>query len=139
MSSRSLTLLAFGAAGNVSLATFLQVTCAEAAPVAPLWVPCDLVPWYLTFSEEVRVGYSGALIPRPPALESNVLDYVFRCRGIPHDAAGWARHNIPVVIGEPVGPACWAAPLARSIVGLDCGRGRSGRSTGPCRGPGPLP
>ena len=61
--SGSLTLLAFGAAGNVSLATFSQVTCAEAAPVVLLWVPCDLVPWCLTFSEEVGVGPSGARIP----------------------------------------------------------------------------
>ena len=42
--SRSLTLIAFRAAGNVPLATFLQVTCAEGAPVVPLWAPCDLVP-----------------------------------------------------------------------------------------------
>ena len=61
--SRSLTPIAFGAARNVSLATFSQVTCAEVAPVGPLWVPCDLVPWCLTFSEEVRVGSSGARIP----------------------------------------------------------------------------
>ena len=61
--SRSLTLLAFRAAGNVSLAPFSQVTCAEAAPAAPLWVSCDLVPWRLTSSEEVRVGSSGARIP----------------------------------------------------------------------------
>ena len=72
--SRSLTLLAFRAAGNVSLATFSQVTCPEAAPVVLLWVPCDLMPWCLTFSEEVRVGSSGARIPCPPALESNILD-----------------------------------------------------------------
>ena len=35
------------------------------APAAPLWVSCDLVPWRLTFSEEVRVGSSGAPVPRP--------------------------------------------------------------------------
>ena len=75
--TRPLTLIAFGGAGNVSLATFSQVTCAEAAPVLPLWVPCDQVPWCLTFSEEVHVRSSGAPIPHPPALESNVLDYVF--------------------------------------------------------------
>ena len=61
--SRPLTLIAFGAAGNVSLATLSQVTCAEVAPVLPLWVPCDLVPWCLTISDEVRVGSSGAHIP----------------------------------------------------------------------------
>ena len=60
---RSLMLLAFGAEGNVSPITFLQVTCAEAAPAVPLWVPCDLVPWCLTFSVEMRVGSSGAHIP----------------------------------------------------------------------------
>ena len=58
--SRSLTLLAFG---KVSPVTFLQVTCAEDSPAVPLWVPCDLVSWCLTFSVEVRVGSSGALIP----------------------------------------------------------------------------
>ena len=61
--SRSLTLIAFGAAGNVPLATFSQVTCAEVALVVPLWAPCDLVPWCLTFSEEMRVGSGGACIP----------------------------------------------------------------------------
>ena len=61
--SRSLTLIAFGAAGNVSPATFSQVTCAEAAPVVPLWAPRDLVPWCLTYSEEMRVGSGGARIP----------------------------------------------------------------------------
>ena len=61
--SRSLTLLAFWDAGNVSLAPFSQVTCAEAAPAAPLWVSCDLLPWRPTFLEEVRVGSSGARFP----------------------------------------------------------------------------
>ena len=61
--SRSLTLIAFRAAGNVSLTTLSQVTCAEAAPVVPLWVPCDLVPWCLTFSEVMRVGSGGIFIP----------------------------------------------------------------------------
>ena len=61
--SRSLTLLAFGAPGNVSPVTFSQVTCAGATTAVPLWVPCDLVPWCLTFLVEVRVGSSGARIP----------------------------------------------------------------------------
>ena len=61
--SRSLTPLDFGAAGNVSPVPFPQVTCAEAAPAVPLWVPCDLVPWCLTFLVEVCVGSSGARIP----------------------------------------------------------------------------
>ena len=61
--SRSLTLLAFGAAGNVSPVTFSEVTCAEAAPAVPLWVSCDLVPWCLTFAVEVRVSSSDARIP----------------------------------------------------------------------------
>ena len=61
--SRSLMLIAFRAAGNVPLATFSQVTCAEVAPVVPLWAPCDLVPWCLTFSEEMRVGSGAARIP----------------------------------------------------------------------------
>ena len=61
--SRSLTLIAFEAAGNVPLATFSQVTCAEVAPVVPLWAPCDLVPWCLTFLEEMRLGSGGACIP----------------------------------------------------------------------------
>ena len=42
--SRSFTLIAFGAAGNVPLATFSQVTCAKVSPVVPLWAPCDLLP-----------------------------------------------------------------------------------------------
>ena len=61
--SRSLTLLAYGAAENVLPVTFSQVTCAEAAPVVPLWLPCDLVPWCLTFSVEVRVRPTDARIP----------------------------------------------------------------------------
>ena len=61
--SRSLTLRAFRTTGNVSLTTFSQVTCVEAAPVVPLWVPCDLVPWCLNFSEEMRVGSGAARIP----------------------------------------------------------------------------
>ena len=61
--SRSLRLIAFRAARNVSLTTFSQVTCAEAAPVVLSWVPCDLVPWYLTFSEVTRVGSGGIFIP----------------------------------------------------------------------------
>ena len=60
---RSLTLIAFGGAGNVTLATFSPDTCAEVAPVLPLWVPCDLVPWCLTFLEEMCVGSGGACIP----------------------------------------------------------------------------
>ena len=60
---RSLTLIAFGAAENVPLETFLLVTCAEVAPVVTLWAPCDLVPWCLTFSEDMRVGCGGACIP----------------------------------------------------------------------------
>ena len=67
--SRSFTLIAFGAAGCVSLATFSQVTCAEAAPVLPLWVPCDLVPRCLTFSEEMRVGSGGNASLHPLPLE----------------------------------------------------------------------
>ena len=61
--SRSLTLKAFGAAANVPLAAFSQVTCAEVAPVVPLWAPCDLVPWCRTFSEGMRVGTGGTFIP----------------------------------------------------------------------------
>ena len=61
--SRSLTLIAFRAAGNVFLATFSQVTCADVPTVLPLWVPCDLVPGCLTFSEEVHFGSSGARVP----------------------------------------------------------------------------
>ena len=61
--SRSSTLIALGAAGNVALATFPQVTCAEVTPVVPLWAPCDLVSWCLTFSEEIHVGSGGACIP----------------------------------------------------------------------------
>ena len=38
--SRSLMLIAFGAAGNVRPATFSQLTCAEVAAVVPLWAPC---------------------------------------------------------------------------------------------------
>ena len=57
--SRSLKLIAFGAAGNVPLATFSQIMCAEVAPVVPPWAPCDLMPWCITFSEVMRVG-SGA-------------------------------------------------------------------------------
>ena len=49
--SRSLTLIAFDAAGKVPLATFSQVTCAKVASVVPLSAPCDLVPWCLTFSK----------------------------------------------------------------------------------------
>ena len=60
--SRSLTLLAFGAPGNVFFLTFSQVTCAEAAPAVPLWVPCDPVPWCLTFSVEMSGVSSGARI-----------------------------------------------------------------------------
>ena len=61
--SRSLTLIAFGAGGNVPLATFPQVTSAEVAPVVSLWALCDLVPWCLTFSEDMRVRSGGACIP----------------------------------------------------------------------------
>ena len=61
--SRSLTLIAFGAAGNVPLATFSQVTCTEVAPLVPLWAPCDLVPWCITFSEVMRVGSGGTFVP----------------------------------------------------------------------------
>ena len=61
--SRSLMLIAFGAAGNVPLATFSQVTRAEVAPVVPLWAPCDLMPSCITFSEDMRVGSGGACIP----------------------------------------------------------------------------
>ena len=62
----SLSLLdadSFWTAGNVPLATFSQVTCAEFAPVVPLWAPCDLVPWCLTFPEKMRVGAGGTSIP----------------------------------------------------------------------------
>ena len=51
------------------------------------------------------------------------------------DAAGLARYNIPVVIGEAVGPAWLAAFLARSIVCPAGERGRSGGETSLCRGP----
>ena len=61
--SRSLTLIAFGGAGNVSLAGFSQVTCAEGAPVVPLWAPSHLVPWCLTFPKEMLVVSGGASIP----------------------------------------------------------------------------
>ena len=61
--SHSLTLMAFGAAGNVPLATFLQVTYAEAAPVVPLWASCDLVPWCIAFTEVIRIGSGGTFIP----------------------------------------------------------------------------
>ena len=75
--SCSLTLIAVGAAGNVPLATFSQVTCAEVVQVVPLWAPCDLVPWFLTFLEVMRVGSGGPCIPGSPPLESNILeDYV---------------------------------------------------------------
>ena len=61
--SRSLTLIAFGAAGSVSLTTFSQVTCAGAVPVVPLWVPSDLVPWSPLFSDGMGVGSGGIFIP----------------------------------------------------------------------------
>ena len=61
--SRSLTLIAFGAAGNEPLATFTQVTWAEVASVVQPWAPCELVPLCLTFSEEMRFGSGGACIP----------------------------------------------------------------------------
>ena len=61
--SRSLTPIAFGAVGNMSLATFSQVTCAEVAPMVPLWAPCDLVPWCITFSEVMRVASGGTFVP----------------------------------------------------------------------------
>ena len=61
--SRSLTLIVFGAAENVPIATFSQVTCAEVAPVVPLWAPCDLVPWCITSSEVMRVGSGGTFFP----------------------------------------------------------------------------
>ena len=61
--SRSLMMMAFGAAGNVPLAKFSQVRCAEVASVVPLWVLCDLLPCRLTFSEEMRVGSGGACTP----------------------------------------------------------------------------
>ena len=61
--SRSLTLIAFGAAGNMPLATFSQVTCAQGAPVVLLWAPCDLVPWCITFSEVMGVGSGGTFVP----------------------------------------------------------------------------
>ena len=61
--SRSLTLITFGAAGNVSLATFSQVTCAEVAPVVPLWAVCDLVRWCITISEVMCVGSGGTFVP----------------------------------------------------------------------------
>ena len=61
--SRSLTLIAFGAAGSVSLATFSQVTCAEVASVVPLWAPCNLAPWCITFSEVMRIGSGGTFVP----------------------------------------------------------------------------
>ena len=54
--SRSWTLIAFRAAGNVPLATFTQVMCPEVAPVVPLWAPCDLVPCCITFPEVMRVA-----------------------------------------------------------------------------------
>ena len=60
--SRSLTLIAFGAAGSVSLATFSQVMCTEVTPVVPLWAPCDLVPWCITFPEVMRVGSGGRFV-----------------------------------------------------------------------------
>ena len=60
--SRSLTLSAFQAAASISLATFSQVTYAEVAPVVPLWAPCDLVPWCITFSEIMRVGSGGIFV-----------------------------------------------------------------------------
>ena len=58
-----LTLLAFEAARNVFPVRCSQVTCAEAAPEVPLWLPCDLVPWCLTASVEVRVSSSRARLP----------------------------------------------------------------------------
>ena len=61
--SRSLTLIAFAAAGNVSLAQSSQVMCAEVAPVVPLWAPCDLGPWCITFSEVMRVGSGSTFVP----------------------------------------------------------------------------
>ena len=51
--SRSLTLLSFSAAGNVSLAPFSQVTCAESAPASQAF----------NLSEEVPAGPSSARIP----------------------------------------------------------------------------
>ena len=40
--------------------------------------------------------------------------------GIPHDAVGWARRNIPVSMGGSVARVCWAAlrgpPRVRLVV-----------------------
>ena len=60
---RSLTLIAFGAAGCLSLATVSQVTCAEGAQVVPPWAPCDLVPLCITFAEVMLVGSGGTFVP----------------------------------------------------------------------------
>ena len=60
----------------------------------------------------------------PHALGSNILeDYVLWRWGTLHDAAGWARRNVPVFIGGSVGPVCWAAPLGPPRV-RPAGKGR---------------
>ena len=106
--SRSLTLIAFRAAGNVSLTTFSQVTCAEAAPVVTLWVPCDLVPWCSTSRRlcvSVLVVYSS-LDPLP-------LEVTFSTKRaglhvtFPWSSAGpWALR---------VGLPPWSGPRARLV------------------------
>ena len=143
--SRSLTLLALWAAENVSLTLFSQVTCAEAAPAAPLLLSCDLVPWRLTYSEEVRVGSSGARIPWPPpgACGRNSLGFVGFVRSvfvldiIGRRAAKASMHSFGVrcmsrAVGRlsrwrarqtAVGGVCWAFARCQVVRGGPLGQG----------------
>ena len=105
---RPLTLLTFWAAGNVSLAPFSQVTCAETGPASQA---------FNLLGGDAR-RFQRRKYPLILVLEGNVLDDFLI--------------TFPWSSVWPWAPACLAGFLARSMVCPVCGRGGLGGRTGPC-------
>ena len=128
---RSLTLIAFRPTGNVPSATFSQVLSAEVAPVAPLWVTCDLVPWCINFwgsCVSARMAHSS-LDPLPLV----VTFYRIMCSDVGTSRIA-RRAGLGVIFpcspagaGGHLGLVCWVAPLGPPCVRLVGKRGQAGR------------
>ena len=94
----------------------LDITCSEVVcrdvgvPCALSWVPCDLVPWCMIFSEVMRAG--GTFVPGPPSWEVKfsrlMCSGVGGLRTMRRAGLGVTLPCSPAGAGGLVGPVCWA-------------------------------
>ena len=95
----------------------LDITCSQnvcpgvGTPCVLLWVPCDLVPCCMIFSEVMHGG--GTFVSGPPFWEVTFSRLMCSCVGVRRMARqaglGVTFPFLPAGAAGLVGPVCWAA------------------------------